>query len=74
MTVNLQGTSGTLNVEWFNPANGQITRVGTVAGGANRTFTAPFSNAWPYERCQAVLMLSSVAPVVKPPFNLKVVK
>jgi hypothetical protein len=43
VTVNLSGVSGSLMVEWFNPANGQTTAGGTVAGGAAPTLTAPFS-------------------------------
>jgi hypothetical protein len=62
VTVNLQGTAGTLNVEWFNPSNGQVTSGGTVTGGASRSFSAPFSNAWPYDQCQAVLYLQAQTP------------
>jgi hypothetical protein len=40
--VDLTNVSGTFNVEWFNPANGEIKTSG-VNGGANRIFTAPFS-------------------------------
>ena len=41
-TVNLQSFSGTLDVEWFNPATQQTTLAGTVVGGATRTFQSPF--------------------------------
>ena len=51
-TVNLQSYSGSLQVEWFNPATHQTTLSGTVAGGATRTFQAPFGG-------DAVLYLSS---------------
>jgi hypothetical protein len=43
ITVNLSGAQGTLAVEWFNPANGATITSGTVAAGASRSFTAPFS-------------------------------
>ena len=43
VTVNLSGVSGSRTVEWFNPANGQTTAGGTVAGGGAVTLTAPFS-------------------------------
>jgi len=43
VTLNLSAVTGTLNVEWFNPATGLATPVGTVAGGASQTLTAPFS-------------------------------
>jgi hypothetical protein len=41
-TVNLAAASGTLGVEWFNPATGTVVRGGTTDGGATRSFTAPF--------------------------------
>ena len=41
--VNLAGASGLRSVEWFNPANGQTTAGGTVAGGSVVALTAPFS-------------------------------
>jgi hypothetical protein len=41
-TVNLAGASGTLKVEWFDPATGAVVRGGTTDGGATRSFTAPF--------------------------------
>lgn len=50
--VDLSAASGTLSVEWFNPSTGETTAAGTVTGGANLDFTAPFSGA-------AVLYLSS---------------
>jgi hypothetical protein len=43
ITMNLKSTSGTLTVEWFNPATGSTTNGGTVNGGANRSLTPPFS-------------------------------
>jgi hypothetical protein len=52
VTVNLSSTTGTLDVEWFNPATGQTMIGGTIQGGASRGFTAPFSG-------DAVLYLSS---------------
>lgn len=42
VTVDLTGTSGTLNVEWFNPATGAATAAGTTPAGAKPSFTAPF--------------------------------
>ncbi|HET9634829.1 MAG TPA: Ig-like domain-containing protein [Gemmatimonadaceae bacterium] len=43
VSVNLSSISGTRAVEWFNPANGQITVGGSVTGGSTLNFTAPFS-------------------------------
>lgn len=43
VTVNLSTTPGTLTVEWFNPSTGATIAGGTIAGGASRTLTAPFS-------------------------------
>ena len=54
VNVNLAATSGNLSVEWFNPSNGATTSGGTVAGGANRSFTPPFSG-------DAVLYLSGIS-------------
>ena len=44
-TVNLTAmpASRTLNVEWLDPSTGTIHPGGTVAAGATRTFSAPFS-------------------------------
>ncbi len=42
-TVNLAATSGTLAIEWFNPANLSVTSSGTVPGGATTSFVPPFS-------------------------------
>lgn len=42
VTVDLSATPGELNSEWFNPETGATTDGGMVAGGANRSFTAPF--------------------------------
>jgi hypothetical protein len=41
-TVNLSDASGSLRVEWFNPANGQTTAGGTVQGGGPVTLSPPF--------------------------------
>ncbi len=41
--VNLSGTNGSLNVEWFNPANGNTTNGGTISGGGTRNFNPPFA-------------------------------
>jgi hypothetical protein len=43
VSVNLTAISGSRTVEWFNPANGQVTAGGTVTGGRTVTLTAPFS-------------------------------
>lgn len=43
VTVDLSATPGNLSVEWFNPSTGEITNGGTIAGGASRDFTAPFT-------------------------------
>jgi hypothetical protein len=43
-TVNLSAAAGTLAVEWFDPASGNTSSGGTVAGGATRSFTSPFPN------------------------------
>jgi hypothetical protein len=53
-TVNL--TSGTYGMEWYNPSTGVASAAGTVNGGANRSFTAPFSG-------DAVLYLKNQAGV-----------
>ena len=42
-TLDLSAATGSLNVEWFNPATGVATQAGTVPGGPSRTFTPPFS-------------------------------
>lgn len=43
VTLNLSAITGTLNVEWFNPATGVATQAGTVAGGPSVQLIAPFS-------------------------------
>jgi hypothetical protein len=45
VTVDLTNTPGRLTVEWFNPSNGETTSGGSVAGGASRNFTAPFTGS-----------------------------
>jgi hypothetical protein len=42
-TVNLSGSSQNFRVEWFNPATGISSNGGSVAGGAKRSFSPPFS-------------------------------
>lgn len=44
VSVNLTGGPSQLIVEWFNSATGETVLGGTVAGGAWRSFTSPFSN------------------------------
>ena len=41
-TVDLRGTPGALQVEWFNPSNGSTVVGAAVNGGATRSFSAPF--------------------------------
>lgn len=41
-TVDLSAAKGELAVEWLNPRTGKTTRRKAVAGGAKRSFTAPF--------------------------------
>ncbi len=43
VTVDLSAAGGTLAVEWFNPAADKAVAAESVAGGAPREFTAPFS-------------------------------
>ena len=42
-TVDLRGTPGALQVEWFNPRTGTPVAGAAVNGGATRSFTAPFA-------------------------------
>ena len=41
--VDLAATPGTLAVEWFDPTTGRVEPGGTIDGGAERFFTAPFA-------------------------------
>ena len=41
VSVDLSATSGTLNVEWFDPRTGQTIAGGTVTGGSSQLFTTP---------------------------------
>ena len=41
-TVNLSGTTGSLNVEWFNPGTGQTIAGAPIAAGATQSMSAPF--------------------------------
>jgi hypothetical protein len=41
-TVNLSSVSGTFDVEWYRPKDGLAQSGGTVSGGGNRLFTAPW--------------------------------
>lgn len=43
ISIDLSGASGSLNVLWFNPADGTKKESGTVEGGARRTLSSPFS-------------------------------
>lgn len=60
ITVNLTGAPGTFNVEWFNPANAQVSIASTVQGGAVRTFTPPFSG-------EAILFVTNQSSTPPPP-------
>lgn len=60
VTVNLSASPGQLSVEWFNPSDGTTQEGGTVTGGANRIFSAPFSG-------NAVFYLNDVAAVTPTP-------
>jgi hypothetical protein len=42
-TVNLSGIMGKLKVEWMNPSTGAKTTGATISGGAEKTFTPPFT-------------------------------
>jgi hypothetical protein len=57
VAVDLSATSGELAVEWFNPSTGETSAGEPVAGGASRSFTAPFSG-------DAVLYLYQSEPPV----------
>jgi hypothetical protein len=41
VTLDLSQVTGTLSVEWFDPATGVATQAGTVGGGPSVTLTAP---------------------------------
>ena len=43
VTVDLSATGGELMVEWFSPAIGATTDIWSITGGAERSFTSPFS-------------------------------
>lgn len=43
VTVDLGAATGTLSVEWFDPASGASVGGGTTTGGAQRSFAAPFA-------------------------------
>ena len=60
VNVNLSASPGTLSVEWFNPSTGATTNAGTTTGGANRSFTPPFSG-------DAVLYLSGISAATDTP-------
>jgi hypothetical protein len=58
--INLSGSPGPLNIEWFNPENGTVAGSGTVMGGAARAFTVPFSG-------DAVLYIYATVPATQTP-------
>jgi hypothetical protein len=43
ITVDLSAATGSLRMEWFNPAEGRCAAEGRVEGGARRELTAPFA-------------------------------
>ena len=43
IVVNLTALQGTASYEWFNPQTGKTVTGGSMNGGDNRTFRAPFS-------------------------------
>jgi hypothetical protein len=60
LTVDLAGSSGALNVAWYDPLGGEHVMAGTVTGGTSIEFTIPGSNAG--ETTEWVLHLSAVEP------------
>ena len=44
--ANLQGLSGTVKVDWFDPRTGTFQAGAAVAGGGTRSFTAPGTGDW----------------------------
>jgi hypothetical protein len=52
VTVDLSPVSGIVDIEWFNPATGDVVGAGKAPGGSARKFTSPF-------RGDAVLYLRS---------------
>lgn len=44
-TVNLTGAPGEFQVEWIHPVEGTVAPAGSVSGGAERAFEAPFEGA-----------------------------
>jgi len=46
VNVDLGGTRGVFQADWFDPRTGKRTSAGTTEGGARRGFTAPDGNDW----------------------------
>jgi hypothetical protein len=46
ITANLQGISGTVKVDWFDPRTGTFQAAPAVTGGGSRSFTAPGMGDW----------------------------
>jgi len=42
--LDLSGSPGELSIAWFNPRTGSTVYEGTITGGVERSFTAPFSD------------------------------
>ena len=42
MRINLKSAPGTFQVEWFSTYDGVVLKSGTVEGGAEREFVAPW--------------------------------
>ena len=45
-TLDLSGVTGTFEVEWLNPRDGNVIASGQVTGNSSQTFTAPDNNDW----------------------------
>jgi hypothetical protein len=43
LSVDLSAARGTLQLEWYDPATGEVAVRGTTAAGARRSFTPPFA-------------------------------
>ena len=44
--LDLTGTSGTFDADWFNPRDGSYQAIGSIAGGSVSSFTAPSAEDW----------------------------
>jgi hypothetical protein len=46
LRLDLRGVSGTFEARWYDPRNGSFRAAGSVAGGQERSFTAPAAGDW----------------------------